>query len=117
MASKYEKIRKKLEEDRRRLTAELEHSATEASHARQDSDGSPFGKREEEADVTYEMGRRASLETHIRNQLHEIEEALEKLDNNTYGLCTMCGKPIDPARLEALPQATLCLKCKNLKAK
>ena len=117
MAIKYDRVREQLEEDRKRLTAELERSAIETATTRQNSDGSPFGKREEEAEVTYEMGRRASLETHLRKQLLEIEEALKNLDNNTYGLCAVCGKPIDPARLEALPQATLCLACKNQKAK
>ncbi len=117
MAIQYDKIRKYLEKERNRLTAELESSAGEASRNRQNSEGSPFGKREEEADVTYEIGRRATLDTHVKYQLREVEEALRKLDNQTYGLCTKCGKPIDPARLEALPQATLCLTCKNQKAK
>jgi DnaK suppressor protein len=117
MAIKYDKIRKYLEDDRERLLAELERSAGEASSNRQNSEGSPFGKREEEAEVTYEVGRRAVLETHLKSQLLEVEEALQNLDNQTYGLCTKCGKPIDPARLEALPQATLCLACKNKKIK
>ena len=117
MAINYDKIREHLEKDRKRLTTELERMAGEAARARQNSEGSPFGKREEEADVTYEIGRRAILETHLRNQLREVEEALQKLDNHTYGLCSKCGKPIAPARLEALPQATLCLACKNQKTK
>ncbi|MBA7707673.1 RNA polymerase-binding transcription factor DksA [subsurface metagenome] len=35
-----------------------------------------------------------------------------KCDEGTYGLCDACGQPIDPARLEALPEASLCLSCK-----
>ena len=117
MANKYEKIKKQLEIERERLLADLERSAGEASSNRQNSEGSPFGKREEEAEVTYEVGRRASLDSHTKSQLREVEEALRKIDDQTYGSCSICGKPIDPARLQALPQATLCLACKNLKPK
>jgi DnaK suppressor protein len=42
---------------------------------------------------------------------------LGKLGKGTYGLCDFCGKPIPFARLEAIPQATLCLDCKVLQAK
>ena len=41
-----------------------------------------------------------------------MEHALAKFEKGTYGLCDNCGQFIDPARLEALPQASLCLSCK-----
>ena len=46
-----------------------------------------------------------------------VEHALRKFEEGTYGLCDSCGQPIDPARLEALPQASLCLSCKAKQAK
>ena len=48
----------------------------------------------------------------MRDDLAEVEHALDKFEKGTYGLCESCGQFIDPARLEALPQASLCLSCK-----
>jgi len=44
--------------------------------------------------------------------LREIAGALEKLKEGTYGICERCGKPIGVKRLEAMPHARLCVKCK-----
>jgi RNA polymerase-binding transcription factor DksA len=80
-------------------------------------EGSPFGKREEEATETTELENRIALEKRILDQMAEVERALSKYENETYGLCEICGQPIDPARLEALPQAILCMNCKATQAK
>jgi RNA polymerase-binding protein DksA len=45
--------------------------------------------------------------------LYHIDEALRRIRNNTYGICSECGKPIDPARLEAVPHARMCIDCKE----
>jgi DnaK suppressor protein len=41
----------------------------------------------------------------------EIARALAKLDEDTYGLCDACGRPIAPRRLEAKPESVLCIEC------
>lgn len=46
------------------------------------------------------------------NAMREIAGALDKLKGGTYGICERCGKPIGLKRLEAMPSATLCIKCK-----
>jgi len=93
---------------------QLEASIRPAEERRE---GSPFGKREEEAAETQELEQRLALEKRIREQLAEVEHALHKFKEGTYGLCEGCGQPIDPARLEALPQAQLCMSCKTQQAK
>ncbi len=80
-------------------------------------EGSPFGKWEEEATEALELEKRVIMEKRIRDQLVEVEHALHKLAEGTYGRCDVCDQPIDPARLKALPQATLCLSCKSGQAK
>ncbi len=75
-------------------------------------EGSPFGKREEEATESFELEKRLALEKQIRDQLVEVEHTLGKFEKETYGLCDNCSQPIDPARLEVLPQASLCMNCK-----
>jgi len=49
--------------------------------------------------------------------LHHLNEALERIDDGTYGKCRSCGEMIGKARLEAVPHATQCIKCKNAEEK
>jgi DnaK suppressor protein len=110
-------LRSRLESMQKRLNEELEQLKSSARPADERREGSPFGKREEEATESFELEKRLTLEKRIREQLAEVEHALQKFEDGTYGLCDNCGQPIDPARLEALPQASLCLNCKTLQAK
>jgi len=109
--------RSRLEGERRRLREELEQITTSASRQDERREGSPFGKREEEATEALELEKRLVLEKRTRDQLAAVEHALEKFEKGTYGYCDNCGQPIDPARLEALPEASLCMKCKAQLAK
>lgn len=66
----------------------------------------------EVATERFELEKKLTLEKRIRNDLAAVEHALGKFEKGTYGLCDNCGLPIGTARLEALPQANLCLSCK-----
>jgi DnaK suppressor protein len=48
-----------------------------------------------------------------RNLITKIREALEKIEEGTFGICERCGEPISEKRLEARPVTTLCIKCKQ----
>jgi RNA polymerase-binding transcription factor DksA len=61
--------------------------------------------------VTAERGEAETLALQLRDALDEVEHALGKLPQGTYGQCESCGKPIPPARLEAKPAARLCIDC------
>ena len=45
--------------------------------------------------------------------VYHIDEALRRIEDGTYGKCSMCKKPISKARLEAVPHARLCIDCKS----
>ncbi len=47
------------------------------------------------------------------NQLKLIDSALDRIQQNKYGLCVKCGKKINPERLEAIPYALLCINSKT----
>ena len=49
--------------------------------------------------------------------LHHLNEALERIEAGTYGKCRSCGCKISKSRLEAVPHATQCIKCKNAEEK
>jgi DnaK suppressor protein len=71
-----------------------------------------FGKRIGDGTVEAisrltEIGVGSSLES----GLARTERALAKLDEGTYGICDACGEPIAPARMEAIPDAVLCVAC------
>jgi DnaK suppressor protein len=117
MTTGFNLLRSRLESERKRLIEELEHSKSSVRPADERREGSPFGKREEEATESFELEKRLTLEKRIIDQLAEVEHTLRKFEEGTYGLCDSCGQPIDPARLEALPQANLCLNCKAQQAK
>ncbi len=111
MITDFKMMHSLLQSDRKRLAEELEQ--LKASAQTEDRrEFSPFGKREEEATESFELEKRLSLEKRLAEQLGEVEHALRKFEEGTYGLCDTCGQPIPPARLEALPQASLCLDCK-----
>jgi DnaK suppressor protein len=48
-----------------------------------------------------------------RDKLQAIEDALERIDGNSYGICEMCEEEIAPERLEALPFTRLCVTCQG----
>ncbi|MBN2319371.1 MAG: TraR/DksA family transcriptional regulator [Acidobacteria bacterium] len=52
-----------------------------------------------------------------RQILQLINEALERIEDETYGLCLHCENPIRPKRLEAVPWAGYCIQCQDLKEK
>lgn len=119
MANNLKQLRSRLEDEQKRLQQELEQMEAGAQSPENRREGSPFGKREEEATESSELEKRLALEKRIGDALAEIERALRKMDEGTYGSCDVCGKTIPPERLEALPQAALCLDCraKHLKAR
>ncbi|HEX76139.1 MAG TPA: molecular chaperone DnaK [Dehalococcoidia bacterium] len=108
----FAELYERLKEERVQLNDELEQIEAKIRPINERREGSPFGKREEEATEAFELERRLALEKRLMDALAEVEHALEKYEAGSYGICDRCGQPIEPARLEALPQASLCLDCK-----
>lgn len=120
MASRTAYSKKELDELRERLLAEraeLQEQLTtieEQSFSTSQSDLSgEVSFDEENADAgtfTFERERDLSIENNVRDLMGKIDRALARMDEGTYGLCSRCGKPIEKARLKALPYVDLCLK-------
>ena len=63
-----------------------------------------------------EIGDDASLEgqaTLVAQEIASVHRALLRVENGTYGECVRCGAEIDPKRLEARPEAAMCISCAN----
>jgi RNA polymerase-binding protein DksA len=120
MAGKTAVSQKELDDLRERLLteqAELQEQLTtieEQTFAASQSDLSgEVSFDEENADAgtfTFERERDLSIENNVRDLLRKIERALIRMDEGTYGICSRCGKPIEKARLKALPYVDLCIK-------
>jgi DnaK suppressor protein len=60
--------------------------------------------------ATFERERDLSIENNVRDLMQKIDRAVERMDAGTYGVCERCGKPIEKARVKALPYVDLCIK-------
>jgi DnaK suppressor protein len=77
-----------------------------------------FGKRagDHTADAVLQMTRTISA-GQLQRVATDIDRALEKLEDGSYGTCEECGRLIAPERLEALVWATRCVECQTLRPK
>jgi DnaK suppressor protein len=65
------------------------------------------------ATATFDREMASTLEENSTHVLTEIDAALARIEEGTYGICLRCGEPIGQERLEALPWATLCIDDKR----
>ena len=63
--------------------------------------------------LNVERDRLLVVASEAKERVAEIDAALVRVDAGTYGTCDACGKPIPEARLEVVPEATLCVNCKT----
>jgi DnaK suppressor protein len=97
--------RAQLEEERARLRGQLEQMGHFGTGMSFDEGFADSGQ------VTAERGEVEALANSLVETLTEIEDALKKFDEGTYGVCEHCGNPIPEARLEAKPAARHCIDC------
>ena len=91
--------------------AEIERELTAMAAPPTEQSNISFGKRVGDG-TQMAVDRLSQVAVHDRLQLVEadVRRALAKLDEGTYGVCDVCGKPIPEGRLEALPWAVLCVQ-------
>ena len=105
-----------LESLRQRLLQEqatLRDQITAARRSARADDDSPS----DDGAHAYEQDRAVSLATAARTALEDVERALSKFEEGTYGTCDGCGEDIPLERLQILPQAILCVTCKSKRGK
>ena len=116
---KLELYRKKLLKEKERLRHELTNLSAEnynAALARSEGAGGDQNFEDHMGDAATDMfdrERDLSLEQNIRDLVEQVEMALGRIDNGTYGVCAICKKPIDEARLRAIPYTNLCFEDKK----
>lgn len=114
-AAETEKIRSALTARRDELQEEYDHTLTEIAELQRDRLTDSAG--DDQADTgtkTFEREQELTLANTLLERVTQVERALERLDEGSYGWCERCGNPIPVERLAAFPSATLCVTCKQL---
>jgi RNA polymerase-binding transcription factor len=108
-----EELRARLASEREELAAQLTTIEDQAFAATQSDMSGDVGVDDESADAgtaTFEREKELSIEQNVRDLIQKIDRALKRIEDGTYGICEVCGKPIEKARIKALPYVDLCIK-------
>ncbi len=96
--------KEKLEEQRSRLQQEIEQLGIPG-----ETNLGLGNHMADDASLAYEQEQNLGLRQILSRELGQVEAALERIEEGRYGICEVCGDPIDPARLKAMPSANLCI--------
>jgi RNA polymerase-binding protein DksA len=108
MGASHELLKQQLEEQRTRLLEEIGQFRITGR------DNLGYGNHQaDDATAAFEQAKELSLLQNSERVLAQVDAALARFEAGTYGVCERCGQQIDPARLRALPYATLCMNCQQ----
>ena len=110
------RFRDVLLEERKRVAAAIENLHEDHQGSITDESGEEAAFDNHLADTateTYDRELDYTLEENSEHVLADIDAALTRIEDGTYGTCTNCGKQIPEERLEARPSATLCIDCQR----
>lgn len=98
---------------RTQAQARVEATAATLAELMHDREGSNDDDEHDPEGVTLssEWSRLTGLAEAAASELRQVDDAIERLDAGTYGICARCGRPIPAARLEVRPFATHCVAC------
>ena len=116
MAIDVAEIKKRLLRERAQLLHDIEVKAHQVAEDGDDLDperGGVGNHMADDANQTFEQETMLTLERSVRRHLDQVNAALARIEAGTYGICANCGKPINPARLEARPSSVLCIDCQQ----
>jgi DnaK suppressor protein len=102
---------------RARLLAERERLHAERDETVVAPGPMTYGSQAAAASQVFEQQRDLALRERAENQLAQVEAALARIDDGTFGMCRRCGNAIATERLEALPWAALCIECQRLEGR
>ena len=115
---KLEPFKKLLLKTKEQISGDIRGLSDDNNGSGNDRGGDVSGHALHMADVATDMYDREftlGLAANDRELLHQVNEALERIEDGVYGLCVTCKKPIPATRLKAIPHAQTCLKCQELR--
>jgi DnaK suppressor protein len=112
-AAEMDELRGGLEADAAHLKEEIHGAEQEIVGLLRDGGDGAGNDQADVGSTTLERDHELQLANNARNMLNQIERALSRIEDGTYGVCESCGKAIGKGRLQAFPRATLCVSCKE----
>jgi len=107
-----EQLKQSLSERREKLEKEL--AEVRGDNAKDEAGFPDYGDDEDENSAEVEaFTTNLSLESTLEKALRDVESALARVEDGTYGICKYCKQPIDERRLLARPSSSACIKCKE----
>ncbi len=103
----------KIDAEREKLEAERAAILDDIEHLKEWLQGEVDVDADEGDPDLAEREKNLALLMVMERKLESVNAALRAMEKGNYGLCERCGNPIDPARLEVRPDATLCLDCQR----
>lgn len=116
-ATKISELRQALEQRQTEIQAEVDRMGDEIrwiGEDQGDEKGSLGNHFAEDGTNVTEAERLSTIGDDLRDVLAQIEAAIGRLDDGTYGACQRCGKPINPERLEAFPYVAFDIDCQTI---
>lgn len=111
---KYRKIIQKQLEETRNTIGSMRKNDNNGQDRNSPTELSNYDNHPAEmATELFQQEMSSALQIHAENIEHEMEDALKRIDDGTYGICAHCGEEISPERLDAMPYAKLCVKCEE----
>lgn len=104
--------------ERAKFAGEIKSIAEETLKSPREASGDLSAYTVHMADMaadTYERELSMNLVSSEQEVLYQIEDALKRMDEGSFGICQQCNKPITMTRLKAVPYASLCIQCQRLK--
>lgn len=103
-----------LETRREEILKQLESIGSRGGDSSQGPEFPEYGDAlEDNAAEVADYANTVSMERDMAENLSDVDAALKKIEDGTYGICNYCGQPIEIERLKARPESTSCVKCKN----
>jgi DnaK suppressor protein len=106
-------LRGELEHDAEHLRQEIHDAEQEIAGLLRDGGDGAGNDQADVGSTTFERDHEMSLANNARDMLGQVERALARIDDGSYGVCESCGNAIGKGRLQAFPRATLCVSCKE----
>ena len=111
--SELAEMRTELHSERERLLEEIATTEEGLADLIRDSGDGAGDDQADAGSKTFEREHEMSLANNARDMLEQVDHALARIADGSYGVCESCGKPIGKYRLQAFPRATLCRTCKE----
>jgi DnaK suppressor protein len=116
-ATKKDELRRTLEERRREIRGEVDRMAEELrsiGRDQEDEKGSVGNHLADDGSNVMEAERLTTISDDLQDVLAQVDSAIQRIDQGTYGICQRCGKPIGEERLAAFPYVSFCIDCQML---